>query len=165
MVVVAIIGILSAVAIPNFRTYQAKSKASEARIQLTAVYQAATSLYNDYDTYASCLTWAGFETPTNNYYAVGFGADNTGRNADVRTAAGSAGACPNGQFSFNATREVANALVAATSLTAANAVAATGISFTAEALGIISKDRRTPATADQWTITDTKAFANPRRGY
>ena len=34
MVVVAIIGLLSAVAIPNFKKYQAKSKISEAKLQL-----------------------------------------------------------------------------------------------------------------------------------
>ena len=34
MIVVAIIGILSSVAIPNFKKYQAKSKTSEAKLQL-----------------------------------------------------------------------------------------------------------------------------------
>ena len=34
MVVVAIIGVLTSVAIPNFKRYQAKSKTSEAKIQL-----------------------------------------------------------------------------------------------------------------------------------
>ena len=40
MVVVAIIGILSAVAIPNFKKYQAKSKLSEAKVQIAAAYTA-----------------------------------------------------------------------------------------------------------------------------
>jgi type IV pilus assembly protein PilA len=40
MIVVAIIGILSAVAIPNFKKYQAKSRSSEAKIQLAAAYTA-----------------------------------------------------------------------------------------------------------------------------
>ncbi len=35
MVVVAIIGLLSAVAIPNFQKYQARSKTSEAKLQFT----------------------------------------------------------------------------------------------------------------------------------
>ena len=40
MVVVAIIGLLSAVAIPNFKKYQAKAKVSEAKLQLSAAYTA-----------------------------------------------------------------------------------------------------------------------------
>ncbi|MDH4229486.1 MAG: prepilin-type N-terminal cleavage/methylation domain-containing protein, partial [Nitrospirota bacterium] len=38
MIVVAIIGILAAVAIPNFLQYQAKSKQSEARVLLSGLY-------------------------------------------------------------------------------------------------------------------------------
>ena len=51
MVVVAIIGILSAVAIPNFQRYQAKSKTSEAKLQLAAIYTAETSFISDFDMY------------------------------------------------------------------------------------------------------------------
>jgi type IV pilus assembly protein PilA len=40
MVVVAIIGLLSAVAVPNFKKYQAKAKISEAKLQLSALYTA-----------------------------------------------------------------------------------------------------------------------------
>ena len=40
MIVVAIIGVLSAVAVPNFKKYQAKAKSSEAKVQLAAAYTA-----------------------------------------------------------------------------------------------------------------------------
>ena len=46
MVVVAIIGILSAVAVPNFKKYQAKSKTSEAKMQLAAIFTAETAALN-----------------------------------------------------------------------------------------------------------------------
>lgn len=75
MVVVAIIGILSAVAIPNFKRYQAKTKTSEAKLQLSAIYSALTSLQSDYDAFAPCLFDAGYSFPiAANYYAIGFGA-------------------------------------------------------------------------------------------
>ncbi|MBL6990981.1 MAG: pilin, partial [Bacteriovoracaceae bacterium] len=79
MVVVAIIGILSAIAIPNFKKYQAKSKTSEAKIRLASLYMAETSALTDYDTYASCLAEIGFEYDPNgsHFYAVGFGATST----------------------------------------------------------------------------------------
>ncbi|MBT4792608.1 MAG: prepilin-type N-terminal cleavage/methylation domain-containing protein, partial [Halobacteriovoraceae bacterium] len=53
MIVVAIIGILSAVAVPNFKKYQAKSKASEAKIQLAAAYTAEQAFYGDFGIYAN----------------------------------------------------------------------------------------------------------------
>ncbi len=40
MVVVAIIGILAAIAVPNFQRFTAKSKQSEAKSSLSAVYSA-----------------------------------------------------------------------------------------------------------------------------
>lgn len=74
MVVVAIIGILSAVAIPNFKRYQAKTKTSEAKLQLSAIYSALSALNSDYDAFAPCLADAGYSFPVaGNYYAVGFG--------------------------------------------------------------------------------------------
>ena len=63
MVVVAIIGILSAVAIPNFKKYQAKSKSSEAKLQLAALYSAESALQSDFDAFAPCLLNAGFSIP------------------------------------------------------------------------------------------------------
>jgi len=38
MIVVAIVGILAAIAIPNFITYQAKSRTSEAKVNLGSIY-------------------------------------------------------------------------------------------------------------------------------
>src|SRR5690242_21863636 len=43
MIVVAIIGILAAIAIPNFVAYQAKPKQSEAKISLGTIFTSAVS--------------------------------------------------------------------------------------------------------------------------
>jgi type IV pilus assembly protein PilA len=76
MIVVAIIGILSAVAIPNFRKYQAKSKTSEAKLQLSATYTAEQAFFGDYGIYHTCLNNMGYN-PSNEinsrYYSIGFG--------------------------------------------------------------------------------------------
>ena len=45
MIVVAIIGILAAIAIPNFIAYQSKSKQAEAKVSLGAIFTSATA-YN-----------------------------------------------------------------------------------------------------------------------
>jgi type IV pilus assembly protein PilA len=75
MVVVAIIGLLSAVAVPNFKKYQAKAKMSEAKLQLSALYTAESSFYSDYNMYSQCLVYMGFDPGpewANRYYAIGF---------------------------------------------------------------------------------------------
>lgn len=74
MVVVTIIGILSAVIIPNFKKYQSKSKQSEAKIQLATLYTFETSAKADFNTYGTCLNTLGYEQVPLGYYVVGFNA-------------------------------------------------------------------------------------------
>ena len=50
-IVVAIIGILAAVAIPNFRNYQLKSKESEAKVNLAAISVAQEAYFAEFDEY------------------------------------------------------------------------------------------------------------------
>jgi type IV pilus assembly protein PilA len=62
MIVVAIIGILAAVAIPNFLKYQAKSKQSEARVLLSGLYTSEIAYFaeqNQYGDWAADYTGAG----------------------------------------------------------------------------------------------------------
>lgn len=95
MVVVAIIGLLSAVAVPNFKKYQAKSKMSEAKLQLSALYTAESSFYSDYNIYHNCLTYMGFDPgpeSANRYYAVGF---NTAATTNGSATTGAYGAAVN----------------------------------------------------------------------
>lgn len=75
MVVVSIIGLLSSVAIPSFKKYQAKSKMTEAKLQLATAYTAEAAFYADFNIYATCLSYMGFDPSdlTNQrFYAVGF---------------------------------------------------------------------------------------------
>ncbi len=51
MIVVAIIGILAAIAIPNFLKYQAKSKQSEAKMNLGSLGTSAEAYHAEKDTY------------------------------------------------------------------------------------------------------------------
>jgi type IV pilus assembly protein PilA len=51
MIVVAIIGILAAIAIPNFVKFQCRSKQSEAKTNLKAMYVSQESYYGEYDTF------------------------------------------------------------------------------------------------------------------
>ena len=51
MVVVAIIGILSALAIPRFKVFQAKARQAEAKSNLSHIFTLEQSYHGDYDTY------------------------------------------------------------------------------------------------------------------
>lgn len=78
MVVVAIIGILAAVALPNFKKYQAKARSSEAKIQLASAFTAMKAFSDEYQTYRSCLYFMGFnpsEEARSRYYGIGMSAD------------------------------------------------------------------------------------------
>ena len=54
MIVVAIIGILAAIAIPNFRNYQMKAKSAEARTNLAAIRTSQEAYRADSDTFLVC---------------------------------------------------------------------------------------------------------------
>lgn len=155
MVVVAIIGILSAIAVPNFKKYQAKSKQSEAKIQLAAVYSAEVGTSADWDTYATCLTLMGYETPPRGYYAVGFV---TGFDAGTVSAFTTCNAAatpvilPLAQLA---------AVSANKPTTLSYASTAAQNSFTAAAEGSISA----AVAQDEWTINQAKALVNVTPGY
>jgi type IV pilus assembly protein PilA len=80
MVVVAIIGILAAIALPNYQKYQAKARQSEAKIAMSSIYTAEKSFTAENSSYTVCLREAGYVPDGNqgsvtgmtHYYNVGF---------------------------------------------------------------------------------------------
>lgn len=73
MVVVAIIGILSAVAVPQFQKFQRKAKQSEARAALAAVYTAQKTFLAETGSYYSNMWAIGYEPEGLTKYNVGLG--------------------------------------------------------------------------------------------
>jgi type IV pilus assembly protein PilA len=70
MIVVAIIGILAAIAIPNFMKFQARAKRSEAKQNLKALFTAERSIFTEKDNYSSALLEIGFIPERGNRYAL-----------------------------------------------------------------------------------------------
>jgi type IV pilus assembly protein PilA len=75
MIVVAIIGILAAIAIPNFLRYQAQSRQAEAKTNLGGVFVAETSYYGEQSRYG-------------NFQEVGFALAGASNRYTYRTGAG-----------------------------------------------------------------------------
>jgi type IV pilus assembly protein PilA len=141
MIVVAIIGILAAIAIPNFLRYQAKSRQSEARTNLGAVFVAETAYFGEQSRYGS-FAQVGYALAgnTNRYtYRAGTGAvvasDIIQSQVPLANTTGNEGAC-------------AGVVVAANTVPAAGVPAA----FTASAAANLDND----PTIDHWYVNDIK---------
>lgn len=184
MIVVAIIGVLSAVAVPNFQKYQAKAKTSEAKVQLAAAYTAEQAFFGDFGIYHICLSYMGYD-PTDEaasrYYAMGFGiassatAPVAAAYASATNSGLSATACPNviaasaAGTVFAAGKRIGSATPVANVTTATTAIgtqaADATMTFTIGAVGIISSKAVTAATASTWTMNQDKVLTNEVTGY
>ncbi len=69
MIVVAIIGILAAIAIPNFIRFQARSKQAEAKAALKSIFTGQKSLFAEKDRYSEETGEIGFAPERGNRYA------------------------------------------------------------------------------------------------
>jgi type IV pilus assembly protein PilA len=69
MIAVAIVGILSAIAIPNFAKFQARSKQTEARVNLRAMFTAQKAFAAEKDRFSKFVSEIGFSPERNNRYA------------------------------------------------------------------------------------------------
>jgi len=166
MVVVGIIGVLAAVAIPQFRSYQAKAKQSEAKILLSSIFMAEEAYKVEYN-YATCLKTMGINGSTKTY-RVGFAADQSGTVTNIPSSCST----DNATFAFQGDSGIAAFTALAvtgpidasyyrqddTTATAPSA-AVTNTGFIAQAEGNVGG-----ATTDIWVINHKKALVNFQAG-
>ena len=138
MIVVAIIGILAAIAIPNFMTYQAKARQSEAKLALGGIFTVATTaMWTDYGTYAiTSMSQMGYIPQGTTRYAYWY------------LVSGTATAVPGSSSAVPCNTPPAAA--------AASTPAASATGFTAAAKGQIDSDN----TCDEWGINDIRILTN-----
>jgi type IV pilus assembly protein PilA len=74
MIVVAIIGILTAIAIPNFQRFQLKARQSEAKNNLAALFTAEKAFYGEWSSYLADFRDIGYRPEGRLFYRTGFGA-------------------------------------------------------------------------------------------
>ncbi|MBF0099390.1 MAG: prepilin-type N-terminal cleavage/methylation domain-containing protein [Desulfobacterales bacterium] len=110
MIVVAIIGILAAIAIPNFVTYQCKSKQVEAKTNLAAIGTCEASYFAEFDKYNTNTSAIGFNPSGTIRYAYTVAASGTQFTA---TASGSLNSRTD-MWTYNQGRTLANTTNACT---------------------------------------------------
>lgn len=182
MVVVAIIGVLAAVGVPQYAKFQAKARQSEAKAHLSALYTAQSSFHAEWNMYTTDLKNMGFALTGNQLrYTAGFqtptpGAEYTttngaptpdNANTQAQVTAVNAGISP---ATWVVTLNFGTAAVTIATSTATNGLAATGfapISWTAVAVG---DPRSTPqayavGVSDEWSITQAKLVRLVTQGY
>ncbi|MBL7665516.1 MAG: prepilin-type N-terminal cleavage/methylation domain-containing protein [Bacteriovoracaceae bacterium] len=164
MVVVAIIGILSAIAVPNFKKYQAKSKQSEAKLTLAGIFTAETAIFAEYDSFFSCLLQIGYEPgaavagQTGGYYAAGTTGMLVNAVAGGQTPAGCAGGA--GNETFDATKVTGGGGAPAT----AAAIPAAAVTATDTFIAGVGGQVMAGGQCDQWTINENKTVTNTQSG-
>jgi type IV pilus assembly protein PilA len=150
MIVVAIIGILAAIAIPNFIKFQARSKQSEAKSNSKAMYTAEKAFYAEKDRWSTLVGECGFSPERNNRYAYYLGGTNLSNRATitevVATTANGVGA--------DVFKGYANPSTAPTDICAASNIgsltaAVTGSDWSGQASGNVDTD----TTYDLWSIS------------
>ncbi|MDP2273445.1 MAG: pilin [Archangium sp.] len=75
LVYVPVVGILAAIAIPNFIRFQARSKQAECKSNLKSAYLAQKSYFAEKDVYGESAEEIGFRVEGRNRYAYRIGAD------------------------------------------------------------------------------------------
>ncbi|TAL10557.1 MAG: prepilin-type N-terminal cleavage/methylation domain-containing protein [Nitrospirae bacterium] len=142
MIVVAIIGILAAIAIPNFMTYQAKARQSEARVNLGGIFTTATSYFAENNTFSvPTADTLGYKPAGTSRYDLYYGGEASATVLITPSAGGSSCITNRGTFAGGVKP-------------AGSAAGATG--FTAGAQANIDGD----ATCDEFTINDVRNLTN-----
>jgi len=171
MVVVAIIGVLAAIAVPSINKYLAKARQTEAKTQLSSLYTSEKAFYAEYTAYHGMFGAIGYSPQGELRYNVGFttitseagpaNGYNTTIQApgNVRTASAYCSA-PGAAMGATGCRMVNGATNnAPPQVPAAGQVSV--ISFTAAAAARISSSA---GADDIWTIDQNKILQNSQDG-
>jgi type IV pilus assembly protein PilA len=176
MVVVAIIGILATLALPQYTKFQAKARQTEAKVSLNAAYVAEKGFATENNSFTGCLTNIGFGRDGSKfYYSVGFfnvpaagcgptGAPATAQGCNVYSYSFVNNAWAVGAF-CNAGPGVssfaANIGDGAAGAAPLNAGTLTNTMMTIQAVGNI---RSGAAASDAWTINENNNLVNTASG-
>lgn len=174
MVVVAIIGVLASIAIPNIQKYIAKARQTEAKTNLSSLYTSEKAFYAEYTAYHSMFGAIGYSPEGQLRYNVGFSGSTTdagtangfqtvptGRGASRTTVAycgtgGTVVTTSAGGSGCTVLNGASNQAPPTSSDTGASVSSLTATAFTATAAAVITTNKVT----DGWSINDSKVLLN-----
>ncbi|MEK6775215.1 MAG: prepilin-type N-terminal cleavage/methylation domain-containing protein [Bdellovibrionota bacterium] len=158
MVVVAIIGILAAVAVPNVSKYMLKARQSEAKTNLAAIYSANKAFAVEYNGYVTRFTVMGYAPEGQVRYNFGWQVDGGIPSTIVAGYKGQDGASTDSNSSAFCDSIKCTCLTECSLATtiAGTAINQTPPSFTA---GAASNLKKTGTVFDTWQINDTKVMS------
>ena len=133
MIVVAVVGLLAAIAIPNFLRYQVQARQAEAKVNLGAVFVTELSFFGEQSRFSD-FQEIGFPMPlgSNRYTYRSHGTDPNGNDT--------------GELAINAV------LGGVTAENTTVSAASSSMGFTATATANLDNDQ----TIDQWHLNDLK---------
>lgn len=161
--IVAVVGILAAIAIPNFLKFQCKSKQSEAKANLSGLFTAQKAFYGEYGFYTTDLKALNWEPDGTPLYLYGFaeaGPDRIPSGAqapadyDPERKDTSDPLVLNGGYSSAKMRDLTGYPLAASGFPTDAVVSEDGEHFVAAAIGDIDTDF--PVSLDVWTIDEKR---------
>lgn len=168
MVVVAIIGILSTIAIPQINKYMARARQTEAKTNLASIYTANKAFYAEYNIYDSRFDVIGFRPEGKLRYNTGW-ADNTGQCTlgdfgytaiPTIIATNAASLCGAGQVISNGCSLLPDGNQSLTGTSLACPSGGTPATFAAGAAGRVSSS----GSVDRWKIDHQKMLTNTADG-
>jgi type IV pilus assembly protein PilA len=170
MVVVAIIGILATLAVPQYNRFTSKARQSEAKVALTAIFTTEKTFQAEQGSFTGCLLDAGYSPDgAKRYYSVGFGAS-TITLTTVNPSTGVATTATSSNFT-GATFPTSACLAAITGsqhwfpgtvtfTTVPAGGTVNNTTFSARAIGVVNGKANIAANQDIWTINELKALTN-----
>jgi type IV pilus assembly protein PilA len=176
MVVVGIIGLLAAIAVPQFSKFQARARQSEAKAMLSAIYSAEKVFFDEWNNYTSNMGHAGVSFNGNRMRYDGGLGEGGGICNNTPTTSG----MPS-EIAPVRVVEASNALVSGTAVFDSSAgmmqpvVITNGTGMACDNaltmktfLAVVAGDPNSRALGsfdlDQWTINDRKAVVNIQNG-
>lgn len=166
LIVVAIIGVLATIGIPTFKKMIQKSKKSEAKVALGALYNAEAAFFAEYNTYGNRVEKIGFElegSVGDRFYDVGFPDAACLNQATSEPSIGTALARLTSKFpAYYAGPTVTVLQTGNGTVCDVGTVSPDGSTFIASASGMISPDPA--AVIDIWRMDNSRSLSNNQDG-
>lgn len=163
MVVVAIIGVLAAIGIPQYSKFQAKARQSEAKLALAALFTAEESFRQEWNQFSVDLRNIGFSVQGSRLrYVTGFIASTGCTSYSTTLGAPTESSASTNTWSDGTNVNMSGATWATTISKPTTGTACTTTTFTGYSYGTVAATAVDPGTTtgDTWSVNQVKKISN-----